>query len=82
MKSTEIRPGILLTWNPWALSINLNHGIRKTGETFLVLERCACPSPPRVQPVSYWKTLDSKGRIINRPESDIVEFMEVISEAG
>ena len=80
MKSTEIRPGILLTWNTRAMSID--HGIRKTGETFLVLERCACPSPPRVQPVSYWKTLDSKGRIINRPESDIVEFMEVIREAG
>ena len=70
MISSDIKPGVLLTWNAWAMSID--HGIRKPGETHLVLERNGFPS-------NYWRTLDSRGRVINRREKDIVKYMEVVS---
>lgn len=70
MKSEDLEPGVLLTWNSRAMSID--HGVRKPGETHLVLERNEFPP-------SYWRTMDSRGRVINRREKDIIELMEVVS---
>ena len=70
MKQNDIKPGVLLTWNYRATQID--HRVRKTGETFLVLERNGFPP-------EYWRTLDSRGRVITRSEKAIVEYMEVVS---
>jgi hypothetical protein len=52
--------------------MSIDHGVRKPGETHLVLERNEFPP-------SYWRTMDSRGRVINRREKDIIELMEVVS---